>query len=98
MQPKGTLPPVYLVHHLLGDLLIYRHVANYFTPHRPVFGIQPPPDLMKRPQPYSLQVLASRLCGRDSKAQTTGLIHLAGFSSGSTIAFEMARQLRNLGI
>jgi len=97
MQPEGTLPPVYLIHHLLGDLLIYRHVANYFAPHRPVFGIQPPPDLIKRPQPYSLQDLASDYVVEILKQQTTGLIHLAGFSSGSIIAFEMARQLRNLG-
>ena len=97
MQPEGTLPPVYLVHHLLGDILIYRHVANYFAPHRPVFGIQPPLDLIKRPQPYGLQDLASDYVGEILKRQTGGVVHLAGFSSGSVIAFEMARQLKNLG-
>ncbi len=97
MQPEGTLPAVYLVHHLLGDILIYRHVANLFAPHRPVFGIQPPLDLIKRPQPYSLQDLASDYVGEILKRQTGGVVHLAGFSSGSVIAFEMARQLKNLG-
>jgi thioesterase domain-containing protein len=97
MQPEGTLPPLYLVHHLLGDILIYRHVANHFAPHRPVFGIQPPADLIKRSQPFSLQDLASDYVGQILKRQTGGLIHLAGFSSGSVIAFEMARQLKNLG-
>jgi amino acid adenylation domain-containing protein len=97
MQPEGTLPPLYLIHHLLGDVLIYRHVANHFAPHRPVFGIQPPVDLINRPQPYSLQDLASNYVGEILKRQTGGLVHLAGFSSGSIIAFEMARQLKNLG-
>ena len=98
MQPEGSLPPVYLIHHLLGDVLIYRSVASQFAPDRPVFGIQPPVDLINRPQPYSLQALAFDYVGEILKRQTAGPIHLAGFSSGSIIAFEMARQLEKLGI
>jgi amino acid adenylation domain-containing protein len=98
MQPEGSLPPIYLVHHLLGDVLIYRSVASQFAPHRPVFGVQPPADLVDRPQPYSLQALAFDYVGEILKQQTEGPIHLAGFSSGSLIAFEMARQFKNLGI
>jgi amino acid adenylation domain-containing protein len=98
MQPGGTLPPIYLIHHLLGDVLIYRSVARQFAPDRPVFGIQPPVDLVDRPQPYSLRALASDYVGEILKRQTAGPVHLAGFSSGSVIAFEMARQLENLGI
>jgi amino acid adenylation domain-containing protein len=98
MQPEGSLPPVYLVHHLLGDVLVYRSVARQFAPHRPVFGIQPPVDLIHRSQTYSLKALASDYVGEILKRQTAGPIHLAGFSSGSLIAFEMARQFKNLGI
>jgi amino acid adenylation domain-containing protein len=99
MQPGGTLPPIYLIHHLLGDVLIYRSVARQFAPDRPVFGIQPPVDLIHRREPYSLRALASDYVGEILKRQTAGHpIHLAGFSSGSVIAFEMARQLENLGI
>jgi amino acid adenylation domain-containing protein len=98
MQPEGSLPPIYLIHHLLGDVFIYRSVARQFAPHRPVFGIQPPDDLIHRSQPYSLQALASDYVGEILKRQSAGPIHLAGFSSGSIIAFEMARQLENLGI
>jgi thioesterase domain-containing protein len=99
MQPEGTLPPIYLIHHLLGDVLIYRSVARQFAPDRPVFGIQPPVDLIHRREPYSLRTLASDYVGEILKRQTAGHpIHLAGFSSGSVIAFEMARQLENLGI
>ena len=98
MQPEGSLPPIYLVHHLLGDVLVYRSVARQFAPHRPVFGIQPPVDLIHRSQTYSLKALASDYVGEILKRQTAGPIHLAGFSSGSVIAFEMGRQLENLGI
>jgi thioesterase domain-containing protein len=97
MQPEGSLPPIYLIHHLLGDVFVYRSVANQFAPDRPVFGIQAPVDLVDQPQPYSLQALASGYIGEILKRHTEGPIHLAGFSSGSVIAFEMARQLKNLG-
>jgi amino acid adenylation domain-containing protein len=98
MQPEGSLPPVYLVHHLLGDVLIYRTVASQFAPDRPVYGIQPPIDLIERPQPISLPTLASDYVGEILKRPAAGPIHLAGFSSGSLIAFEMARQFEKLGI
>jgi thioesterase domain-containing protein len=97
MQPQGSLPPVYLIHHLLGDVLIYHSVASQFAPDRPVFGVQPPLDFMDRPQPYSLQALAADYVGEILRRQPEGPIHLAGFSSGSVIAFEMARQFKNLG-
>lgn len=97
MQPDGSLPPIYLIHHLLGDVFVYRSLAGQFAPDRPVFGIQAPVDLIDQPQPYSLQALASAYVGEILKRHTGGPIHLAGFSSGSVIAFEMARQLKNLG-
>jgi amino acid adenylation domain-containing protein len=97
MQPKGSLPPIYLIHHLLGDVLVYRSVASQFAPDRPVFGVQSPVDLVDRPQPYSLKALAADYVDEILKRQTEGPIHLAGFSSGSVIAFEMARQFKNLG-
>jgi thioesterase domain-containing protein/aryl carrier-like protein len=97
MQPEGTLPPIYLIHHLLGDVFIYRSIASQFGKDRPVFGIQAPVDLVDGPQPRSLQGLASDYVAEILKQQTEGPIHLAGFSSGSVIAFEMARQLKNLG-
>jgi amino acid adenylation domain-containing protein len=98
MQPEGSLPPIYLIHHLLGDVLVYRSVASQFAPDRPVFGVQPPVDVIDRPEPYSLQALASDYVGEILKRQTEDPIHLAGFSSGSVIAFEMARQFKNLRI
>jgi amino acid adenylation domain-containing protein len=98
MQPEGSSPPLYLVHHLLGDIFIYRSVANHFAPQRPVFGIQPPADLIDRRQLHSLRDLASSYVDEILKRPTAGPIHLAGFSSGSVIAFEMARQFRDLGI
>ncbi len=97
MQPEGSLPPLYLVHHLLGDILVYRTVANSFAPQRPVSGIQPPADLVNRPRPYSLHDLAAEYVSEILERQNTGPFHLAGFSSGSVMAFEIACQLTQMG-
>ena len=98
MQSEGSLPPLYLVHHLLGDILIYRDLANQFAPNRPVYGIQAPVDLVHRSKPCSVEDLASDYVSEIIKQQTASPIHLAGFSSGSILAFEMARQLTKRGV
>jgi amino acid adenylation domain-containing protein len=97
MQPEGLLPPLYLVHHLLGDVLIYRTIATLFAPHRKVFGIQPPNALAQQAPICSIPALASAYVSEILKQYIAGPVHLAGFSSGSIIAFEMARQLQSQG-
>jgi amino acid adenylation domain-containing protein len=97
IQPEGSLPPLYLVHHVYGNVLIYRDLASHFAPHRPVFGFEPPVDLVHRAQRYSFEDLASIYVSEIRERHTAGPIHLGGFSSGSAVAFEMARQLKDLG-
>jgi amino acid adenylation domain-containing protein len=97
MQSEGSQPPIYFIHHSLGDILIYRALASCFASERPVVGVQPPADLTQRPQPYSMQALAAEYVEQILQQQTAGPFHLAGFSTGSVLAFEMARQLREAG-
>jgi amino acid adenylation domain-containing protein len=97
MQTEGSLPPLYLIHHRLGDILVYRAMANCFSPHRPVYGVQAPHDFLDRPQPYPLTTLASEYVREIVKRKVSGPLHLAGYSSGAVLAFEMARQLNESG-
>ncbi len=96
MQTTGSLPPLYFIHHLFGDILIYRSLANQFASERQVFGIHPPVDLTERHSP-SIQAIAAEYVTEILQRQPDGPFHLAGFSSGSVLAFEMARQLRQAG-
>ncbi len=96
MQTTGARPPLYFIHHLLADILIYRSVANQFAAERPVFGIHPPVDLTERRLP-SLHAIAAEYVSEILERQKEGPFHLAGFSSGGVIAFEMARQLAKAG-
>jgi amino acid adenylation domain-containing protein len=93
MQTSGSLPPIYFIHHLFGDILIYRTLAECFEPDRPVIGVQAPAGLADRSEPCCLESLAAEYVKEILEQQTTGPFHLAGFSSGSLLAFEMARQL-----
>jgi thioesterase domain-containing protein len=97
MQIKGTLPPLYLIHHLFGDILLYRTLAECFSPERPVIGIQAPTGLAETAECISLKSLAARYVQEILAEQRSGPFHLAGFSSGSVMAFEMASQLKQLG-
>jgi thioesterase domain-containing protein len=97
MQTSGALPPVYLIHHLLGDIFVYRALAACFAPDRPVYGIQAPADFVQRAHPFSLESLAAEYVSEILARQAEGPFHLVGYSSGSVLAFEMARQLSQAG-
>jgi amino acid adenylation domain-containing protein len=97
MQTAGSLPPIYFVHHLFGDILVYRALAECFEPERPVIGVQAPAGLADRSERCCLESLAEEYVKEILEQQATGPFHLAGFSSGSLLAFEMARQLMGAG-
>jgi amino acid adenylation domain-containing protein len=97
MQTKGSLPSLYLIHHLFGDVLVYRTLAGCFEAERPVIGVQAPAGLADRSEPCSLESLAAEYVKELLEQQTAGPFHLAGFSSGSLLAFEMACQLTQAG-
>jgi thioesterase domain-containing protein len=97
MQPEGFLPPLYFIHHLLGDVLIYTAIAECFAPGRPIVGIRTPAGLTDRGERCTVESLASGYIKEILEQQSTGPFHLAGFSSGATLAFEMAKQLTRAG-
>jgi amino acid adenylation domain-containing protein len=97
MQTEGSLPPLYFIHHLFGDVLVYRTLAECFAPERPVIGVQAPAGLVDRSEPCSLESLAAEYVKEILEQQSDGPFHLAGFSTGSLLAFEIASQLTKAG-
>jgi thioesterase domain-containing protein len=87
-----------LVHQLLGDVLVYRAIADCFAPDRRVYGIHPPEDFTKRTMPYPLEALAAEYVAEILQQQSVGPFHLSGYSSGAVLAFEMARQMTAAGL
>ena len=85
--------PVFLVHPVAGTVLRYRPLAAYFSPRRPVFGLQSRALDPEAPVPATLAELAAHHVDDVLRVTGDGICHLAGHSLGGAIALEMAIQI-----
>ncbi|MGE3267196.1 MAG: amino acid adenylation domain-containing protein [Chloroflexota bacterium] len=97
IQQAGNLPPLFCVHPLGGDVLCYHSLSRRLGPNQPVYGLQargiedaqPPIDDMREMAAFYIEQIRT--------VQPEGPYYLLGFSSGGTVVFEMAQQLRAAG-
>ncbi|HSF38826.1 MAG TPA: AMP-binding protein, partial [Thermoanaerobaculia bacterium] len=94
LKAGSTLPPLFLVHPAGGQILCYTGLVPHLGEERPVYALQDvaPPDAER-----SLSNLAAAYLREVRSVQPAGPYHLAGWSFGGRVAFEMARQLREAG-
>jgi amino acid adenylation domain-containing protein len=85
--------PLFLVHHVSGDITAYRDLAQFLGAGRSVYGLRAPElDTNERPLDR-VEAMASRYV-RDIRAlQSHGPYLIGGHSAGAHIAFEIAQQL-----
>lgn len=88
---RGT--PLFCVHPIGGSVLCYVDLARQLEVDRPIYGVQAP-ALDGGPNPGSIQAMAETYVAAIRAVQPEGPYHLAGWSMGGVIAFEMAQQLR----
>ncbi len=96
LKTDGIRPPLFLVHGADGTVNFYRGLAEYLDPQQPVFALQFVPS-RNMPDSYDIEALASFYVAQILTIQPHGPYMLGGYCMGGTIAFEMARQLRELG-
>ena len=97
LRPGTTRPPLFLVHPVSGELLLYRHLVNALGPDREVYGFQAQ-GFHEGEQPLeTLEEMADLYVEALRAVQPAGPCLLAGSSMGGLLAFEMARRLRSLG-
>ncbi|HSI55789.1 MAG TPA: amino acid adenylation domain-containing protein [Ramlibacter sp.] len=90
---SGT--PVFFAHSIAGSGLYARVYLPYLPAASPVYGLR---MLMARgPAPASLAALAEKHVRAIRAVQPSGPYHLAGYSFGAHLAFEMAHQLAKQG-
>jgi len=89
----GGGPPLFCVHELSGNVVVYRRLAARLGGDRPVYGLQYPGQHLADPPRLSLADMAARYCAAVRGVQGAGPYYLAGFSLGGTIAYEMALHL-----
>lgn len=96
IQPRGSQPPVFLVHGAGGGMLWgYSNLARHLGTDQPVYSFCPPLDTLER---YTrIEDLAALYVADLLRFQPCGPYHLGGFCFGGNIAYEMACQLVSQG-
>jgi amino acid adenylation domain-containing protein len=97
IRPKGAKKPLFLIHGLGLNVLLYTTIINHLDPEQPVYGLQAK-GLNGTDQPLeTIEEIAAYYVSEIQTVDPHGPYSLAGFSLGGTIAFEMGRQLSASG-
>ena len=94
IQPKGSRPPVFLISGLGGNVLNFENLARHLGEDQPVYALQPQGLDGKRPFHTRVEDMAAFYLTEIRKRIPSGTFHLAGYSFGGFVAFEMGHQLR----
>jgi amino acid adenylation domain-containing protein len=93
LQPGGSLPPLFVIHASDRGVMTYVNLVRHLGPEQPVYGVQDVGDDLGRP----LAQIAADNVRAVRAVQPEGPYHLAGWSFGAYLAFEMASQLERQG-
>jgi thioesterase domain-containing protein len=89
--------PLFLVHHVSGDITAYRDLALFLGAGRSVYGLRAP-ELETNEKPLDrVEAMASRYVREIRALQSHGPYLIGGHSAGAHIAFEIAQQLHGAG-
>ncbi|CAN5653163.1 hypothetical protein BH10ACT1_BH10ACT1_08140 [soil metagenome] len=92
LRTEGSLPPLFVIHGGMGDIMFARQLADLLDADQPVYALQPPPLVAGRPAEPSIEDLAARYVEAMEALVGNGPARIFGFSFGGTVAFEMALQ------
>jgi aspartate racemase len=97
IQGGGTRPPFFCIHAAGGNVLEYYDLARNLGPDQPFYGLQAR-GLDGKEEPHtSVREMAAHYIKEMRDLQPDGPYFIGGRSSGGTIAFEMACQLKAAG-
>ncbi|WP_017318022.1 non-ribosomal peptide synthetase [Mastigocladopsis repens] len=97
IQPKGSQPPLFLVHPLGGEILCYRALAMHLGRDQPVYGLQQ--QGLDGEQSFLTQVedMAALYIEAMQSIQPRGPYYIGGYSFGGIVAYEIAQRLSRQG-
>ena len=96
LRDGGPRPPLFWVHPVGGGVLCYQPLLRRLGLERAHHGLSSV-GLLGGERPEQLEELARQYVRAVLEVQPEGPVHLAGWSFGGVVAFEMARQLEALG-
>ena len=97
IQPGGDRRPIFICHPTLGVVFPYYELARCLGADQPVYGLQARGLDGQLDPAASIEEMAGHYIDAVRSVDPTGPYALAGWSSGSFIAYEMARQLAAAG-
>jgi amino acid adenylation domain-containing protein len=97
IRAGGSRPPLFCVHTIGGNLFHYFELARALPDDQPVIGLNAVGVGGGEPARTSVEAIAADCIAAMREQQPHGPYRIAGFSSGGTVAFEMAQQLRAAG-
>lgn len=95
MRPQGDRTPLFCIHCGTGHVLRYRPLSSFLDSRIPLYGVRAP-ELQTTPLP-TIEDLAALYVKDIRKVRPRGPYQLFGFCIGGIVAFEVARQLTEMG-
>jgi amino acid adenylation domain-containing protein len=97
IQAGGSRKPLFCIHPVGGNVLVYADLARYLGADQPVYGLQAR-GFEENQQPFvEIEEMAAFYLEAMRRVQPQGPYYLAGYSFGGWVAFEIAQQLRRRG-
>ncbi len=97
IKPQGTKTPLYIVHGAGLNVLIFNALSKNMSADQPIYGLQAK-GLNGVDEPFdTVEQMAAHYVAAILKNDPVGPYALAGYSFGGIIAYEMTRQLEDLG-
>lgn len=97
IKTTGTKPPLYLIHGGGLNILFYKPIIKHLAADQPIYGLQAVGLSKEAPLLHSIEEIAAVYIADILKVNPDGPYYLAGYSFGGLIAFEMAKQLIEMG-
>ena len=97
IKSEGSKQPLYLVHGGGLHVLFYQSLVRHLDEDQPIYALQAK-GLDGASEPLeTIELMATHYINEILDQNSEGPFHLAGYSLGGLIAFEMAKQLKEMG-
>ena len=98
LKRSGERPPLFMIHPSGGSVHWYFDLAAAFDADRPLIGLQARGLYRDAPLLTSIEEMAAHYVAEIRRYRPQGPYHIAGWSFGAVLAFEVARQLAAHGV
>jgi oxalate---CoA ligase len=97
IRTQGSLPPLFLIHGVGGNVLGFSNLVKRMHPDQPVYGIQAQSLQPEGPTFVQLEDMAAFYIREIRRVQPNGPYNLLGLSFGGLVAYEIGQQLQAQG-